>query len=138
MAYARQMHGSNELLMLRLRNHVWDSTAVSCLGGLVLYGYSNRRLSNTSPHAPRVSRIARGHERCLSVVTDAGVWPTTAMACLKNSLATSLSRFSALSRINQVAIVINGTLDIAPLPMNLEIGLGNVPGCSSLTPSFCP
>jgi hypothetical protein len=33
--------------------------------------------------------------------------------------------------------VASSTIEIAPLPMNLEIGLVDIPGCSGLTTSIC-
>ena len=39
--------------------------------------------------------------------------------------------------INQIAILINGTIQIAPLSLDSHIGFVHMPGDSSLTTSFC-
>jgi hypothetical protein len=84
---------------------------------------------------PMVSRMARGEERGPSVVTCSGVWATTATACSKNRFAASLSRFSAQPRINQIAIVIHGSGEIAPFPLDLAGRFVHLPGYSGLPTS---
>src|SRR5258708_588596 len=45
--------------------------------------------------------------------------------------------FLAQPRINQIAIMINGSLKIAPFPMDLDGGLIDIPGSSCLSVPFC-
>jgi hypothetical protein len=53
-------------------------------------------------------------------------------------LAASISRFSTRHRSNQMAIPIDGAIQMAPCPFDVDIGFINVPGNSCLSTSFCP
>jgi hypothetical protein len=46
--------------------------------------------------------------------------------------------FFAQPRINQVPIVINGPIEIAPLPLDFQVGLIDVPRSSGLAAPFYP
>jgi hypothetical protein len=43
-------------------------------------------------------------------------------------LAASMSRFSAPHRVHQVTIPIDGAIEIAPVPFDIDVGFINVPG----------
>jgi hypothetical protein len=44
--------------------------------------------------------------------------------------------FFAQQRIHQIAIMVNGSIQITPLPMHFEVGFIDIPGCSCLSSSF--
>jgi hypothetical protein len=58
------------------------------------------------------------------------------MACWKKLLETSIFRFSLEPRVNQIAISIDGTIQVAPVPVYFHVGFIHVPGCSSLSTSL--
>ncbi len=51
-------------------------------------------------------------------------------------LAASISRFSARHRINQIAISIDGAIQIAPCSLDVDVGFIHVPGASCLPSSL--
>src|SRR6266566_397715 len=51
----------------------------------------------------------------------------------RKRLAASMSRFSARHRVNHIAIAIDGSIQIAPFPFDVDVGFINVPG-----PSYLP
>jgi len=53
-------------------------------------------------------------------------------------LAASISRFWAPHRVNQVAIPIDGSIEITPFSLDVDLGFIHIPGSSCLPSSFCP